>query len=323
MTDYALRIKQAATPVDAAREIFRVKAQALLRAADRLDEQFNKAVDAVLATRGRFVIAGVGKSGHVGSKMAATLASTGTPSFFMHPTEAFHGDLGMVKGIDTVLLISYSGETEEVVRLLPALKRLGVTIIAMTGQAASTLAREADIHLDVNVPREVCPHNLAPTTSTTLTIAMGDALAVALMTARDFKPEDFAERHPGGSLGRRLLNRARDLMRGKDLPVVAPTAPFSDVLNSMTAGRLGLTVVVDHGRIAGVISDGDLRRVMQAHANPTSLKAADMMTSNPVIVQPDDLVSLALEQMRERRVKSVLVSGDGAALDGILDMHDC
>ncbi|MFI5222342.1 MAG: SIS domain-containing protein, partial [Bacteroidia bacterium] len=242
-----------------AKDVFKIEAKSVSDLSDQLTEDFSKAVDAILNIRGRVVVTGLGKSGLIGRKISATLASTGTPSFFMHPVEAFHGDLGVVKNLDLVIGISYSGETEELLKLIPFFKTNKIKFIGITGNPGSTLAKNSDFHLNVKVYKEACPLELAPTSSTTATLAMGDALAVALMKARNFQPEDFAQFHPGGSLGRKLLTTVEDAMFKKDLPMVKLSDSVKTVINTMSSGRLGLAVVIDQNKITGIITDGDLR----------------------------------------------------------------
>ncbi len=300
---------------------FEIEAQALSALAGRLDDRFVHAVRAVLACRGRVVVMGMGKSGHVGRKIAATLASTGTPAMFVHPAEASHGDLGMVMTGDVVLAISNSGESDELAALLPALRRLGVTFIAMTGGAESTLARHADVVLSSAVDEEACPLNLAPTASTTAQMALGDALAVALLDARGFKPEDFARSHPGGSLGRKLLMHVHDLMRhGDAVPCVAPTATFSELLREMTGKGLGFTAVA--GRPLGIFTDGDLRRRIESGADLRALSAEQAMHRQPRLVRADALAVDAADLMEEHRITSVLVVDAAGLLVGALNSND-
>ncbi len=307
-----------------ARETFDIEAAALTALSNRVDKLFAQAVQMVLQTRGRVVVMGMGKSGHVGRKIAATLASTGTPAFFVHPAEASHGDLGMVTAGDVVLALSNSGEVGEVTAILPVIKRLGVPLIAMTGGLQSTLARHADIVLDCGVEREACPHNLAPTTSTTAQIAMGDALAVALLDARGFRPEDFARSHPGGALGRKLLTHVSDVMRsGTEVPRVAPDASFSDLMREMSAKGLGASAIVDAaGQGLGIFNDGDLRRRIQAGADLRSTTAAQAMHANPRRIAPDALAVDAAEMMEAHAITSVLVVDAAGALVGVVHIGD-
>jgi arabinose-5-phosphate isomerase len=295
------------------------QARAVSALADRMDRAYARAVQLLLRTRGHVVVLGVGKSGHIGRKIAATLASTGTPSFFVHPTEAFHGDLGMITERDAVVLISCSGETEEVVRLLPHLERAGIPIIALVGKLGSTLSERADVALDVSVEREACPHNLAPTTSTLAALAMGDALAISLMEARSFDQADFARLHPGGSLGRRLLSRVADLMHKGDLPMVSPEQTVRDSLFTITRGRLGLVLVMKRGKLCGIVTDGDLRRAMQKHEDILSVPVSKLMSPRPVCIREDARVAEAEELMREHKIKAVVVVDERGAVAGIID----
>jgi arabinose-5-phosphate isomerase len=307
-----------------ARQTFEIEARALQGLAARQGEGFTRAVQAVLACRGRVTVMGMGKSGHVGRKIAATLASTGTPAFFVHPAEASHGDLGMVQPGDVVLAISNSGESDELGAILPALRRLGVTLVAMTGKPGSTLARHADIVLDSAVEEEACPLNLAPTASTTAQMALGDALAVALLDARGFREEDFARSHPGGSLGRKLLMHVHELMRGGDaVPRVGPAAAMSELLREMTGKGLGFTAVVDAaGRPVGIFTDGDLRRLIEQGAMLNTLTAEQVMHRGPRLVRADALAVDAAGVMEQHRVTSVLVVDEEGLLVGALNSND-
>jgi len=303
---------------------FEIEARALQGLAARQGQGFAQAVQAMLQGRGRVVVMGMGKSGHVGRKIAATLASTGTPAMFVHPAEASHGDLGMVMAGDLVLAISNSGESDELSAILPAVRRIGVTLVVMTGQAASTLARHADIVISSAVEEEACPLNLAPTASTTAQMALGDALAVALLDARGFQSEDFARSHPGGSLGRKLLMHVHDLMRSGDaVPRVGPAAPLVELLREMTGKGLGFAAVVDAaGRPAGIFTDGDLRRLIEQGTDLRALKAADVMHRSPRQVRVDSLAVAAAEVMEQHRVTSVLVVDDQGLLVGALNSND-
>ncbi|WP_119156703.1 KpsF/GutQ family sugar-phosphate isomerase [Caldimonas tepidiphila] len=308
--------------VGIAAQVFRDQAAALLAIADRLGREVAAAVDLILSARGRVIICGMGKSGIIGRKIAATFASTGTPSFFVHPGEAFHGDLGMIRSDDVVVLISYSGETEEVLKLLPYLQHVEAPIIALTGGANSTLARHAKVTLDVGVAKEACPNNLAPTTSTTATLAMGDALAVALIQIRGFQPHDFARFHPGGSLGRKLLTRVRDVMH-RPLPSVAPEASFKEIVSAITRGRLGIVAVQSAaGTLAGVITDGDLRRAMEAHDDIRSLAARDIMSSRPVTIAEDAMFSDAEALMESRQITALIALDTTGAPSGVVKIFD-
>jgi len=313
--DRALRLAQ---------RTFEIEARALLALAARQGEAFARAVQAMLACRGRVVVMGMGKSGHVGRKTAATLASTGTPAFFVHPAEAGHGDLGMLMPGDVVLAISNSGESDELAAILPAMRRLGVTLVVMTGQSGSTLARHADIVLSSAVDEEACPLNLAPTASTAAQMALGDALAVALLDARGFREEDFARSHPGGALGRKLLMHVHDLMRSGDaVPRVAPGASFNELLREMTGKGLGFTAVTDAaGRPIGIFTDGDLRRLIERGADLRSLTAEAVMHRSPRLVRADALAVDAAGLMEQHRITSVLVVDGDGMLVGALNSND-
>ena len=307
-----------------ARETLDIEAQALIGLKSRLDSRFSQAVEMMLNVKGRVVVTGMGKSGHIGSKIAATLASTGTPAMFVHPGEASHGDLGMIKAVDVVLAISNSGESDELVSILPVLKRQGVPLIAMTGGMNSALAKHAHVVLDSSVDKEACPLNLAPTASTTAQLALGDALAVALLDARGFKAEDFARSHPGGSLGRRLLTHVEDVMRkGDQVPYVLPDASFTDLMREMSQKGLGASAIVDeHHKILGVFTDGDLRRLIEKGVDLRALQAKEVMHVNPRTVQQDALAVEAAELMEQFQITSVLVVNESGALCGALNSND-
>jgi len=307
-----------------ARDTFDIEARALLGLKARQDASFGRACQAMLECTGRVVVMGMGKSGHVGRKIAATLASTGTPAMFVHPGEASHGDLGMVTPGDVVLMISNSGESDELAAIIPALKRLGVTLVAMTGRIDSTLAQHAHITLNSAVDQEACPLNLAPTASTTAQMALGDALAVALLDARGFREEDFARSHPGGSLGRKLLIHVRDLMRsGDELPRVGPQTTFTDMLREMTGKGLGFTAITDAaGAVLGIFTDGDLRRLIERGADLRALLAADVMHTSPKLVSADALAVDAADVMEQHRITSVLVIDAAGVLVGALNSND-
>jgi arabinose-5-phosphate isomerase len=307
-----------------ARETFDIEAQALLGLKARQGQSFAQAVEAMLNCQGRVVVMGMGKSGHVGRKIAATLASTGTPAMFVHPAEASHGDLGMVTSGDVVLAISNSGESDEIAAIVPALRRLGVTLVAMTGRAESTLAQHADFALSSAVDQEACPLNLAPTASTTAQMALGDALAVALLDARGFKEDDFARSHPGGSLGRKLLTHVRDVMRsGDSVPRVAADTPFIEMMREMTTKGLGATAVADaNGKVLGIFTDGDLRRLIERGQDPRLLSARDAMHPNPRLVRDDALAVEAADLMEQYRITSVLVVDEQGVLVGALNSND-
>jgi arabinose-5-phosphate isomerase len=307
-----------------AAETFEIEARALLALAARQGDGFPRAVHAMLSCPGRVVVMGMGKSGHVGRKIAATLASTGTPAFFVHPAEASHGDLGMVTPQDVVLAISNSGESDELNVILPVMKRLDVTLVAMTGREGSTLARHADIVLSSAVDQEACPLNLAPTASTTAQMALGDALAVALLDARGFREEDFARSHPGGALGRKLLTHVRDLMRtGDAVPRVSPDTGFTDMMREMTRKGMGATAVVDDGqRVLGIFTDGDLRRLIEGGHDLRAYTAREVMHPGPKLVREDDLAVEAAEVMEQHRITSVLVVDGQDRLVGALNTND-
>lgn len=288
----------------------------------KLDQQFAKAVDIIMSTKGRVVVVGMGKSGIIGQKLAATMASTGTPSFFVHPGEAFHGDLGMIKPIDVALLISNSGETEEVIRILPFLEYQGNKVIAMTGNVDSTLAKHADVVLDVGVEKEACDNNLAPTSSTTCTLVMGDALAVVLSKLKNFQPEDFARFHPGGSLGRRLLTKVSDVMRKKRLPICSTKTVFKDIVLTINKGQMGLALVMDEGVLKGIITDGDLRRVFAKEDNFSYLTAAEIMSPNPKTIAPDVRFADAENLMKSEQIGALVVVNSQEKVVGVLQIYD-
>jgi len=307
-----------------AQETFDIEAAAVLGLKARTGDAFVRAVELVLALPGRVVVMGMGKSGHIGRKVAATLASTGTPAMFVHPAEASHGDLGMIQPIDLVLAISNGGESEEITAILPVLKRLGVPLLAMTGNPASTLARHADIVLDSGVEKEACPLNLAPTASTTAQLALGDALAVALLDLRGFRSEDFARSHPGGALGRKLLTHLADVMRtGDAVPRVLPDTLFPAVMREMSAKGLGATAVVDaEGRPVGIFTDGDLRRLVEKGVDLRNAIAREVMHPNPRTIRQDALAAEAADMMEKARVTSVLVVDEEGRLRGAVNSND-
>ena len=307
-----------------ARQVLDIEADALRVMSSRLDAGFADAVHLILACSGRVVVSGMGKSGHIGGKIAATLASTGTPAFFMHPGEASHGDLGMIAPNDVVLALSNSGESNEIVCIVPLIKRRGAKLVAMTGNPNSTLAREADAHLNAGVDKEACPLNLAPTASTTAALALGDALAVALLDARGFSADDFARTHPGGSLGRRLLIHVHDVMHSGDaLPKIDLDASLKVALLEMTKKGLGMTAVVDAaGRVAGVFTDGDLRRALEHALDLQQARVTDLMTPNPKTIGADELAVAAVEKMETLKINGLLVVDADNRLVGALNMHD-
>ncbi len=307
-----------------ARRVLEIEADAVRALIGRIDGSFLKALRLVLACEGRVVVSGIGKSGHIARKIASTMASTGTPAFFVHAAEAGHGDLGMIRPEDIFVCISNSGESSELLAIVPLVKRQGAKLIAITGEAGSTLAREADVHLDAGVAQEACPLNLAPTASTTATLALGDALAVALLDARGFSEADFARSHPGGSLGRRLLTRVYDVMRREaDIPTVPIEATLSTAVLEISRKRMGMTAVVDTaGRIAGIFTDGDLRRTVEKVTDLKSARIADLMSKAPRTIGPQALAVEAVELMERHMINQLLVAGEDGVLVGALDMHD-
>jgi arabinose-5-phosphate isomerase len=326
MTEHAVsaRVSRAHRALALAKETFDIEAAAVLGLKDRVGEGFANTVERILAIQGRVVVMGMGKSGHIGRKIAATLASTGTPALFVHPGEASHGDLGMVTASDLVLMISNSGESQEMAAILPVLKRLGSPLVAMTGNAESTMARYADVWIDTGVSKEACPLNLAPTASTTAQLAMGDALAVALLDARGFRAEDFARSHPGGALGRKLLTHVSDVMRaGEAVPRVLNTASFSELMREMSAKGLGATAVVaGDGAVLGIFTDGDLRRLVEQGADLRTKTAQDVMRPTPFTISSDALAVTAADLMEAKRITSVLVVDAQGILCGALNSND-
>jgi arabinose-5-phosphate isomerase len=306
------------------RRVLEIEAQAIAAMIARLDQRFTQAVELLYACAGKAVVSGMGKSGLIGQKVAATLASTGTPSFFLHPAEGLHGDLGMVGRKDVLIAISNSGETEEVVKLLPFMRRLNIPVIAMTGRLQSTLAKNSDAVLDVSVAEEACPMGLAPTASTTATLAMGDALAIALLEKRGFKQEDFAQFHPGGSLGRRLLLKVQELMhQGEAIPRVQTTASGRQVIVEMTSKKLGMTTVVDAaGRLVGIVTDGDLRRLLERGMDFARASAGDLATKNPKTITADALAARAVQIMEQHAITSLVVVDAQHQVVGVIHLHD-
>jgi arabinose-5-phosphate isomerase len=306
-----------------AREVLALEASEIQALATRLGDAFTQAVMLLLHCQGRVVVTGMGKSGHIGGKIASTLASTGTPAFFMHPAEASHGDLGMITKGDVVIALSNSGESDEVLAILPAIKRLGANIIAITGNDFSSLAKAADVHLSAHVSKEACPLGLAPTSSTTVTLALGDALALCVLDLRDFTAEDFARSHPGGSLGRRLIIRVQDLMRtGEEIPQVSLDVPLSVGLLEMSQKGMGLTAIVTQGKVVGVFTDGDLRRAFENNININHVKMCDLMRTNPLTIRQEQLAIDAVTLMEKHKINALLVVNDENALVGALNMHD-
>ncbi len=307
-----------------ARQTLDLEAQSILALKSRLGTEFVQAVELMLACRGRVIVCGLGKTGHIGRKIAATLASTGTPSFFLHAAEAVHGDIGMIGAQDLLMALSYSGSGQEILSILPAARRLGVKVIALTGNAQSELARLVEVHLDVGVAQEACPLNLAPTSSTTASLAMGDALAVACLQSRGFGPEDFARSHPGGALGRKLLTRVADVMRsGSALPTVTATATMSEALDEMSRKGMGMTAVLDpQGKVLGIFTDGDLRRLIEREGDIRRLTVTAGMTPNPRRIRADALAVDAALIMDNHRLNHMLVCEDDGVLSGAVHMHD-
>lgn len=307
-----------------AREVLATEARAITDLSARLGPEFVTACQQIMNCAGHLIVTGMGKSGHIGHKLAATLASTGTPAFFVHPAEASHGDLGMIRGEDMVVALSNSGETEEILRLLPVIKRLGVGLIAMTGNPASSLARHADVHLDTSVDQEACPLGLAPTASTSAQLAMGDALAIALLEARGFTAEDFARSHPGGILGRRLLLHIRDVMHtGDDVPGIGPDQTITEAIVEMTRSRLGMCAIIDpERRVLGIITDGDLRRGLDGIGDMRSTPVKALMTPDPRTIKADELAATAVEVMQSHRIQGLLVVDSSQRLVGALNFQD-
>jgi len=306
------------------RQAITVEADALHELEKRLDQHFAQAVEYLSTCRGKVVLTGIGKSGIICRKIAATLASTGTPALFLHPTEGLHGDLGILGSQDLVIAISYSGTTEELIKIVPSLKRQGLKLLAFTANPDSELARASDLVLDISTRREACPLGLAPTASTTVTLALGDALAVALLAVRGFKPEDFALRHPGGALGRRLLLKVQDIMHGpEETPLVSQQLRLQDALLEMTGKGFGVTGIVDdRQRLVGVITDGDLRRLLTRYDNPLELPVLELMTRNPKTITPDELAVTALKRMQDSRITSLFILADSNRTIGIIHLHD-
>lgn len=300
-----------------AKNVFKQQANELIKISEKIYEEYNKAINIILSSNGKIIVSGMGKSGHIGRKIAASLSSTGTSSFFVHPGEAYHGDLGMFQKNDVALLISYSGETDEVIKIIPVLKHLGIKIISITGKPESTLAKNSDSVLLVDIEKESCPYNLAPTTSTTATLVMGDALVVTLMSIKKFKPEDFAFRHPGGSLGRKLLTKVKDLMK-TDYPIISPTTQVKEIIHKITKGKLGLVLVIENDSLKGIITDGDLRRALNKHSEEIfKLSAKDIMTTNPICISPDNKISEAEDIMRLKQINALVVKENNIVI-GIL-----
>ncbi|HJY76876.1 MAG TPA: KpsF/GutQ family sugar-phosphate isomerase [Burkholderiales bacterium] len=312
------------TALELARRVLAIEADAVRALIERIDERFLAAVSLILERRGRVVVSGIGKSGHIARKIASTLASTGTPAVFLHPAEALHGDLGMIEAGDVFVAISHSGESEELLNIIPQVKRRGAKLIALTGRRDSTLAKESDVLLDAGVAQEACPHNLAPTASTTAALALGDALAVALLDARGFSADDFARSHPGGALGRRLLTHVSDVMRtGADLPAVPEDASFKQAVLEISRGRMGMTAVLDaESRVRGIFTDGDLRRSLEKGVDLERTRITDVMTPGPRTIRPEALAVEAVQIMERHKVNQLLVVDGDGRLAGALNMHD-
>lgn len=312
-----------ATGLDLARKVLRTEAAAILGLIDRIDGDFERAVQLLFECRGRVIVTGMGKSGIICRKIAATLSSTGTSAWFLHPAEAIHGDLGAVREDDVVLALSYSGETEELVRLLESIRRIGARLIALTGDGTSTLARAADVTLNCGIAEEACPMNLAPTASTTAALAMGDALAMTLLVRKGFREEHFADLHPGGKLGRRLMRVEHVMHSGDAAPIVRVSTVMPDVFHEMSSKRLGMTCVVDEeGRLAGIFTDGDLRRLMTRKSNVLKMTAGEAMTPNPITIRRDLLAVEALKVMETHKITSVVVTDANLAVEGVVHLHD-
>lgn len=314
--------KSASDNLAFARKILQTEADAVLALVDRLDDRFDRAIGILLDCRGRVIVTGMGKSGIICRKIAATLSSTGTPAFFLHPAEAIHGDLGVIQADDVVIALSNSGETEELVRLLETIKRLGARLITISGSGASTLAQASDVALDGHVSEEACPMNLVPTASTTAALALGDALAMTLLVAKGFREEDFANLHPGGKLGKRLMRAGRLMHTDDRLPAVAATAPMREVVEEMSKKGLGMTCVVENGRLAGIITDGDLRRQMRDSVNLLERTAGDVMTRNPVTLDRGTLAAEVLHVLEQRKITSIVVVDSGGQVEGVVHLHD-
>lgn len=310
--------------LELARKVLAIEADAVSALVARLDQSFLTAIELILSCRGRVVVSGMGKSGHIARKIASTMASTGTPAFFVHPAEASHGDLGMITRDDVVVALSYSGESDELLTIIPLIKRQGAKLIAITGSAGSALAKEADVYLDARVSQEACPLNLAPTASTTAALALGDALAIALLDARGFGADDFARSHPGGTLGRRLLTHVGDVMRtGDDVPHVDENASLIDALREMSRKRMGMTAVVDRSRrVIGIFTDGDLRRALERSSDLRAVELTDVMSPDPRTIHANKLAVEAVEMMERHKINQLLVVTETGELAGALNMHD-
>jgi len=310
------------TLLEIAKAVVQTEADSILMLKERINQTFNDACQLMLSCQGKVILVGMGKSGHIAKKIAATLASTGTPSFYVHPGEAGHGDLGMVNDKDVVIIISYSGESDEIITLLPSIKRLDISVISMTGNSSSTIAEESDVHLDVSVDKEACPHNLTPTSSTTVALVMGDAIAITLLNARGFTPEDFAKSHPSGALGRRLLTLVSNIMKsGDDIPIVSKETSLIDSLLVMSQKALGMVLITDNNTLLGIFTDGDLRRVLEKNINFQNLSIKDVMTQNCKSIQPNKPALIALQMMEEYSLNSLPVVDSDNQVIGAINMH--
>ena len=309
--------------LEIAKAVVQTEADSILMLKDRIDQTFNDACQLMLSCQGKVILIGMGKSGHIAKKIAATLASTGTPSFYVHPGEAGHGDLGMVNDKDVVIIISYSGESDEIITLLPSIKRLNIAVISMTGNSSSTIAEESDVHLDVSVDQEACPHNLTPTSSTTVALVMGDAIAITLLNARGFTPEDFAKSHPSGALGRRLLTLVSNIMKSADdIPIVSKETSIIDSLLVMSQKSLGMVLITDkNNTLLGIFTDGDLRRAIEKNINFQDLSIKDVMTQNCKSIQPNKPALVALQMMEEYSLNSLPVVDGNNQVIGAINMH--
>jgi len=309
--------------LEIAKTVIQTEADSILMLKDSINETFNDACQLMLSCKGKVILIGMGKSGHIAKKIASTLSSTGTPSFYVHPGEAGHGDLGMVNDKDVVMIISYSGESDEILTLIPTIKRLDISVISMTGDASSTIAKESDIHLDVSVDQEACPHNLTPTSSTTVALVMGDAIAITLLNARGFTPEDFAKSHPSGALGRRLLTLVSNIMKtGDEVPIVSKETSLMDSLLVMSQKSLGMVLITDHNNILlGIFTDGDLRRILEKNVDFQNLSIEDIMTHNCKSIQPNKPALIALQMMEKYKLNSLPVIDSDNQVIGAINMH--
>ncbi|RYY29789.1 MAG: KpsF/GutQ family sugar-phosphate isomerase [Sphingobacteriaceae bacterium] len=309
--------------LNVAKRVFQIEIESLQQVANQLDEQFDKAINIISTSVGKVIVSGIGKSGLIGKKIVATLNSTGTPAYFLHPSEAFHGDLGIISQTDVIILISFSGETDEVLKLIPFLKWHQNKLIAITGNSTSTLAKNADCCLKLAITQEACPLQLAPTSSTTAMLVLGDALAIALMEARNFQQEDFARFHPGGSLGRKLITKVKDLMRTDNLPFIKADASFTDLILTMSAGRLGLVIVGDKNRAVGILTDGDLRRGLVRFPDTSQIRIRDILNPNPIIIAENEFISEAETLMIQKKIATILVGdAEKSVVKGVYQIYN-